>query len=169
MKTRQSIDNLTVFGYNSSMGLMKKTSCLLLLFWVPMVNLGPSLHRADFFGFHSHCCRSDHHHNQPVGLLECGSGHRHCHSDGKASCPSLVANTDRQPPQRETNNPYYTGPDSTCSICKFFDEYNVVFDGAEASRQITRVYQRFASLNAAPTPPLQLATARGPPALFLGV
>ncbi|MCH2183422.1 MAG: hypothetical protein MK108_15595 [Mariniblastus sp.] len=147
---------------------MKKTSCLLLFFWVPLVNLGPSLHHADFLGFHSHCCGAKSCHNTPpVASSEGCSHHHHCHDDGVVSCHAKPAKTNGQQPRQESPNLLITGRDAACSLCKFFDEYHVVFDSVDNSVEFTYTYQHFACRVDVPLTAALPATARGPPATSL--
>ena len=71
-----------------------------------LINLGPSLHHADFLGLHVHsssvsscgCCHSH------------SGSHSHHHSD---SSGELAANSSAE---------------HDCALCKFFDQYHVIVD-----------------------------------------
>ena len=132
-----------------------QTSWFLLLYWVPLVNLGPSLHKADFFGFHSHHCGSSHCHH---GSLEVGG---HCFQspfDESSDCHSHLKEDPSQTPQR-----FVTGSDSDCSLCQFFDQYNVVINTLELPTHVNGAYQRNHFELGIPASALLEASARAPP------
>lgn len=89
----------------------------LLVYWVLLMNLGPSLHRAQFFGLHCHHCSDSctdkgHSHSDmaPEQLrqhLACCHG---CHAFDSVD---------------EVNSGKLLGDDD-CSFCRFFAQYNVV-------------------------------------------
>lgn len=83
------------------------TTWLILTYLVLLVNLGPSLHRAELFGLHGHSSiQSD-----DVVAPTCCSCHHHFsreNSSPDGEVPVVASNHD-------------------CAFCKFFDQYTVVF------------------------------------------
>lgn len=93
-----------------------------LAFWVLLMNLGPSLHRAHFFGFH--CCGSSAHQNHGHSSAASGGCHKHngcCHHEVDVS----------------RVDDYQIAGNSDCAFCRFFDQYNVV---------LVEVYLEYASV-----------------------
>ncbi len=74
----------------------------LLGFLVLLLNFGPSLHRAHFFGLHSHPAD-----NQSCSHSSCCPGHDHSAEVPGIQSKSIESHHD-------------------CSFCKFFDQYHVV-------------------------------------------
>ena len=137
-----------------------KTSWILLFYWVPLVNLGPSLHHSDFFGFHSHACGSSHCHHSPAsGASHCSSDRSHTHSSVGCHSHSKTENSD-------THELFIAGTDGDCSLCQFFDQYNVVFSCIDFQPQITISYQRSQLDTGMPGTALLAASARAPPFFF---
>ena len=137
------------------MGNLKRPSWLLILYWIPLVNLGPSLHRADFLGLHSHSCvetscNHDHSHHTHSG------DSYHCQEHAGDSANDVTPNIAKKPVVGESQD--------VCSFCKFFDEYNVIFNAVVYQNDVTSTYQRNVYPHSFRSEALLLATARGPPA-----
>jgi len=135
------------------MKYFKPTIWLLLVYWIPLMNLGPSLHHADVFGFHSSscssCCCGNHHHH--------GEGHdHHHHSD------TCCHDHSHEPVSSVTD-----ASSDGCQFCEFFEKYNVVFscfhfsDSASPSGCDVTLPSVFLSQD------VIAATARGPPVSIL--
>jgi hypothetical protein len=88
------------------MQFAKQKTCFLLLYLVLLLNLGPSLHHADFFGIHP-----PHHPTSADSTSVCCV---HAHRHGPANDLNSA----------EVDERAYAGHD--CSICKFFDQYHVL-------------------------------------------
>ena len=107
-----------------------------------LINLGPSLHHADFLGLHVHsssvsscgCCHSH------------SGSHSHHHS---GSSNELTANGSAE---------------HDCALCKFFDQYHVIVDAVDfqecSALAVLMVAERPAEQYSASFIPV----ARGPPA-----
>jgi hypothetical protein len=113
----------------------------LLSFLVLLLNFGPSLHRAHFFGLHTHPAD-----DQTCSHSSCCLGHDH-----STEVPGI---------QSEAMDSHHD-----CAFCKFFDQYHVV------SLQILYMQEvNPAVLNGCLEPSVVLAgrlnpSARGPPTL----
>lgn len=129
----------------------------LVLFW----NLGPSLHRAEIFGLHCHsCCSSG---NSSCCHDHVREGHWHSHGDGQGF-HSHSRCCDHEHSPDPTQDQQTVTSHHECSLCEFFDNFNVVFDSfdfevAEAPSRINAALPLVAWLGE----PFS-ATARGPPA-----
>ncbi len=136
------------------MGNLKRSSWLLILYWIPLVNLGPSLHRADFLGLHSHSC----------GESSCTHDHsHHTHSGDSYHCHKHVGEFANDVTPNIAKKPVVDESQDVCSFCKFFDEYNVIFNAETYLNDVTSTYQRDIYPNSFLAEPLLSATARGPP------
>ncbi len=117
--------------------------CFLLGYLVLLWNLGPSLHRADFLGFHSHS------HSAKSGDIQhsCCCCHSHAEPETDDSTASVSSNADHD-----------------CAFCEYFDQLHVVVSHADMMEAEDRVFLAEAvepiRINAAHFSP----TARGPPA-----
>ena len=88
------------------MQLSKLTTWFVAGYLVLLLNLGPSLHRAEFLGLHG-CCDSHH------------SVHR-----VEQSCGCCAHNATETPPFDGDQASW--SPHHDCSFCKFFDQFHVV-------------------------------------------
>ena len=122
------------------MRIKQLSICFFLGYLVLLLNLGSSLHRAHFFGLHSHSGSSlcDLHH------FSCcdGSGH-----------------SDSEPLQGERT--LHTEHD--CGLCKFFDQYNVTTDLADHQLIVSAGPIYKANRLPGVFTPLLIQGARGPP------
>lgn len=132
------------------------------------LNLGPSLHHADFFGFHNHgpgtspCGHS--HHAAPDSL---GSHAANAHSIDSHACSShtcghaTVAHPNDSSIELTVHSAFV---DHDCALCKFFDQYQVTVEPTIAIEAIgfalMREFKRPVDVGSASFPPV----ARGPPA-----
>ncbi len=83
---------------------------------VLLLNLGPSLHKSHFFGLHSH----------EAATTESGISQSCCCTTNDDS--SLPQHSREPAPQSESVGSYHD-----CSLCKFFDQYNVIAYAPEFS------------------------------------
>ena len=136
------------------MGNLKRSSWLLILYWFPLVNLGPSLHRADFLELHSHSC----------GASSCTHNHSH-HTNAETSyrCHQHVGDVTNDVTPNIAKKPVVGEAQELCSFCKFFDEYNVIFSAVTYQNDFTSTYQKNVYPHSFQSETLLLATARGPP------
>jgi hypothetical protein len=114
-------------------------ACFFIGYLGLLLNLGPSLHRAHFFGLHSH------------GVVD---------STESCSCGGHSHSTSEVPGQSQSVH-----SEHECVFCKFFDQFHVTvvpYDHVDSTR-IGQLVQpvRPAAIVAASFFP----TARGPPAL----
>ena len=115
--------------------------CFLLGYLVLLWNLGPSFHRADFLGFHSHAAE--------IGDFQ----------------PSCCCCHSRSGPQTDVSTESVSSnADHDCAFCKFFDQLHLVVSQADMTESEDRIFLVEAvdliRINAAHTSP----SARGPPA-----
>lgn len=99
------------------------TNWCFLVYWIFLVNVGPSFHHADLFGLHSHPYRSVH----------CGSHHSH-YQDGGCCEHDHVADNGHHldlPQDWETSVALVFAPAGDCGCCEFFEQYNVCFNSVE--------------------------------------
>ncbi|MFK7766148.1 MAG: hypothetical protein AB8B55_02815 [Mariniblastus sp.] len=120
-----------------------------------LINLGPSLHHADFLGFHNHsgndstCCHS---HHADSHRADSNSAHSHCnHSHAQTETSDDV-------------KVLLTADDHHCPFCEFFDQFHVI-----AGANQTLEFSGFASILAIERPSngssiIFNPVARGPPA-----
>lgn len=99
------------------------TNWCFLVYWLFLVNVGPSFHHADLFGLHSHSHRSDH----------CGSHHSYYQDEG---CCEHLHEAEKGhhhdlPQVWETFVASVFAPEGDCGCCKFFEQYNVCFNSVE--------------------------------------
>ena len=127
--------------------------CFLLGYIVLLWNFGPSLHRADFLGFHS----SAHAQSAAFGD-ELALGHVHgcpCHGHSH----SKPRPSDGQP--SDTTSSF--GSHHDCAFCQFFDQLHVISSSAVVAEVENRVFHVDAvdliRIDAAQLSP----SARGPP------
>ena len=146
----------------SQMKYLKSTTWLLLLYWIPLMNLGPSLHHADFFGLHSSCCVStccgSHGHSHE-------SDHDHDHDHASASCCQKPSSKDDRIQSSRLDSA--TGTDGECQFCNFFEKYNVVFSSFQFTVPSVPANHFFVQSDVFPSRDVIVATARGPPAFLL--
>lgn len=116
-------------------------SCLLLGYLVLLLNFGPSLHRAHFFGLHSH------------QVDDSAISHASC-------CHSHAPPCGAQDSQSET-----VKSEHVCAICHFFDHFQVI-DCEVVFAQVTTLafLNDFVKPAAVPAAILN-PTARGPPSI----
>ena len=110
------------------------TNWLLLGYLVLFLNLGPAAHRAHFFGLHGHS------HEHLHSFSQCQS-HNGCHGhdfqsttddrfcsnldEGIHKCCHHSTDLNKHAENSGVNFSNTCGKDGTCSVCKFFDEFNV--------------------------------------------
>ena len=123
-----------------------------LLYWVFLVNFGPSFHHADLFGLHSH----------PFGAANCGS---HYHHD-LGCCDHHSADANHSHESLQTNETFIASvaADADCLCCKFFDQYNVCFSCVEFLDTEFPGTEAFSFSDGRPSAGDFEALARGPPA-----
>lgn len=116
----------------------QSTICLFIGYLGLLLNLGPSVHHAHFFGLHQH---------GDVANTSCDSCCFHAHLPTESV------------PQAD-----YAGADHDCSFCKFFDQYHVIVDRIEHQEEsriaLVREWNKPSDLCTLSLIPL----ARGPPA-----
>lgn len=109
-----------------------------------LVNLGPSLHHADFFGFHSHS------HSR----LGCCCCHAHPPAENRDHASDST---------NESSSPHFRLADHDCAFCKFFDQYHVIAGSGDTPQRSTFAkfftVERLADARSASLVPV----ARGPP------
>ena len=110
---------------------------LLIGYLVLLVNLGPSLHRAHFFNFHS--------------LTSAGE------SVAVTGCSCLAHGT--------TVDTQAVSSSHECPFCEFFDKYNVVVDAPNLGDLQTQFFLRVFDGVQAPFVDSVPMVARGPPAV----
>lgn len=123
-----------------------------LLYWVFLVNFGPSFHHADLFGLHSH----------PFGAANCGSQHHH----DFGCCDHHSADANHSHESLQTNETFIASvaADADCLCCKFFDQYNVCFSCVEFLDTEFPRTEVFSFSDGRPSACDFEALARGPPA-----
>ena len=138
-----------------ALSMRKKQSliCFLLGYLVLLWNLGPSLHRADIFGFHSHA------HANAGDSFDFAAAQRgsccHCHSHSKP----------RHTDDQESDAPRsFIDAHHDCPFCQFFDQLHVMISHAELTEAKSSVFLveavdlvRIETAHLSPS-------ARGPPA-----
>ena len=128
------------------------TSWCFLIYWVFLVNFGPSFHHADLFGLHSH----------PHGAANCGSHHHHV-----VKCCDHDHGTDgghrHDTPQTPETSVVSLASDVDCVCCKFFEHYNVCFSPVELLDNHAFGVQLFSFTEGRPSVGDLEAFARGPP------
>ena len=125
-----------------------------LLYWVFLVNFGPSFHQADLFGLHSH----------PFGAANCGSHH---HKPNLRCCDhNDSADTGHNHGGSQPNEALIVSvaADVDCLCCKFFDQYNVCFSCVEFLDTESAGTEVFSFSEGRPSAGDFEALARGPPA-----
>ena len=137
-------------------------------YMVLLLNLGPSVHRAHFFGFH---CHSHHSSCNAVSHLafthDCCSHGGNVHIDGHGkgasdnSCDHFCGDADTSTQSHQLVAGKATHDD--CPLCKFFDQYNVTIV-QQPSPFLTAPFL-FCQPLSCPTEQSQIiaAIARGPP------
>lgn len=147
---------------------------ILLVYLVLLWNLGPSVHRAHFFGFHSHChdascesvsCHGDSNDGVYVTKRDDSNSHR---SDSCNTCGlhahAEIENVDSDSAKQSECGTH--APHDQCSVCKFFDEFNLVVSAVEQPIDaVPCVFYQVLHTHGFHSQPL-VATARGPP-LFI--
>ena len=121
------------------MQYFQSTIRLLLIYLVLLLNLGPSLHRAEFFGLHS---------EPGVPSSSCSCCHHFSHGDSES----------------DTGHVPIVHAEHDCSFCKFFDQFHVVdttFQLAEFSSQVELLAEIRPTI---PVFTVSACQARGPPA-----
>ena len=97
----------------------------LLVYWVLLVNLGPSLHRAHFFGLHcDHCSDSCSHEDH------CNAdGHCHASMSPEELQQHLSCCHNSSPPvsHEASDDSGSVNSHHDCAFCRFFGQYHVVF------------------------------------------
>ena len=116
------------------------TICFFIGYLGLLLNLGPSLHYADFLGLHCHCS-----HSTISNCSSCCDGH----------CPT-----------KTLAESYAIGADHDCAFCKFFDQFHVtltVYEEPDSSLiiQACSSVRPISAVRACLVP-----TARGPPSTF---
>ena len=125
-----------------------------LLYWVFLVNFGPSFHQSDLFGLHSH----------PFGAANCGSHH---HNPNLRCCDhNDSADTGHNHGGSQPNEALIVSvaADVDCLCCKFFDQYNVCFSCVEFLDTESAGTEVFSFSEGRPSAGDFEALARGPPA-----
>lgn len=144
--------NMNCFGK-----LMFKSNTLTWLlsaYLVLLLNLGPSLHRADILGYHSQgCCASEDFTSSKANINSC-----HCcqHAESPQQTFPGQQITLEKPGQHD------------CPFCKFFDQYHVVLVQIELPQPTTKSFVRTCPRLFEPNRLFLQPTARGPPALCRG-
>ena len=139
------------------MKYLTPTTWVLLVYWIPLMNLGPSLHHADIFGLHSSSCST--------GC--CGHHHGHSHSHHHHGECQDQANTCCQNHAPGSVGLYAGDTSDGCLFCEFFEKYNVAFSCFHFSDPAALADYSFALLDIFVSQDLVAATARGPPASIL--
>ena len=112
----------TILNCFSEMRCYKAAIWFLLVYLVLFLNLGPSLHRAHFFGIHTHCqcdangCESD---TCDTYSLDSDSGAMCLH------CAEHIHQTEHVDLTKHVSTPDWRSSHGQCSVCKFFDNYFV--------------------------------------------
>jgi hypothetical protein len=147
---------------------------VLLVYLALLTSLGPSFHRAHFFGLHSHsngqcqsatgssCCGHAHSYDshQPDIPSHDHSHPNKCVRSVKFSNASLLA-----PAMAPTTVPSLTVPDSVtnCPFCKFFENYHVTLVAFEPSVVAAPLFLFHTSCVLPTSASAISAIARGPP------
>ena len=114
---------------------------MFVLFWVLLVSFGPSFHHADVFGLHGNSCGSSW--LPSFGCCSCSHGATYgAESDG----PIVQADHD-------------------CSLCDFFDHYNLILDGPVPSESTEPAFYCHAVLAQQSLGDCFSPIARGPPSV----
>ncbi len=143
----------------------------LIGYLVLFLNLGPSLHRAHFFGLHcdsgvcgdSIACLEETDSESKVPLIGvgstscCGTAHRLINCSGGSP-------TDHAVPEGSPGHLVIT-TDHDCPVCRFFDTYNVVVDQFELPTDIAPVFSLAFELRSCEISKVILLQSRGPPQL----
>lgn len=96
--------------------------CFFVAYLGLLLNLGPSLHHLDLFGFHTHC-----------GSISCSHHHddsSHHHADSHCS-HSFCDHSHPQPKSSESLTVRSGSADHDCPFCDFFDQYHVIVEPVE--------------------------------------
>lgn len=150
----------------------RQKTWFLLGYLVLLLNLGPSLHRAQFFGLHSHggsCC---HHH----GDLQTTHGHAsddhlkhsHCHDHAHHDCSagSALVALQSLSTQSLASSGLSDGTDAAahdCLFCKFFEHYQATPVSIELPTCVSPFLFMLAECQSSVHRLAVLAIARGPP------
>ena len=105
--------------------------CFLLGYLVLLWNLGPSLHRADIFGFHSHAHANAGDSFDFTAAQRVSCCHCHCHSHSKP----------RHTDDQESDAPRsFIDAHHDCPFCQFFDQLHVMISHAELTEAKSSVF-----------------------------
>ena len=154
------------------------TNWFLLGYLVLFLNLGPAAHRAHFFGLHGHShvyfdAQSNHcgHTNHCVHTSECGHSHTctDSHSFANSNChPSrCCSGADNQDSGVSVEFLADDLPDGQCTVCKFFDEFNLTVVNLEQPYVAAPVLFRQSLCCTHSILKVIAASARGPPIIHV--
>ena len=137
---------------------------LLLGYLVLLLNLGPSLHQADFFGLHcgGACCSQTSFSDAEVSSCCCHAGHSH--SDQSSHCPSDSDDSDQDGISAASHDCGSSCED--CVFCKFFDQFNVVTESFRFVVTQSPVCSLIANNHGTAFSEYVPQSARGPPEFF---
>lgn len=121
---------------------------LFLVYLVLLWNLGPSLHHADWLGFHVH---------PGAGCAQTADSHSHVSTCG-CCCHSHSL------PDKESGETGSIGADHVCGFCQFFKQFNVVFCAVDEPMANTPALMRDVFFVEFVTADSIRLVARGPPA-----
>ena len=128
-----------------------------------LTNLGPSLHHANFLGFHSHaggdCCHFDGAHTHCTHSHSAHSHHAHSHCDHTHECHT---HRTTEPSNELMVHAGANGHD--CPFCKFFDQFHVIVEANESTEfseiALVDIFEQPSELCSV----IFIPVARGPPA-----
>lgn len=147
------------------MKYLKPTIWLLLVYWIPLMNLGPSLHHADVFGLHTSCCNSGCCASSSGSSFEARSqelDYFGCDGQCQGQCQNQRASN---PTQDADQCPDIFAGTTTdvCLFCEFFKKYNVVFSCFHFPNPPQRSVYRMTLADIFESQDAILGSARGPP------
>ena len=146
------------------MSLKHLQKWIFLGYLVLLLNLGPVAHRAHFFGVHLHdsTCASHHH-----GQGHDHHSHQHEHFHGDHYHVHGCSHDHGENLENTESLDGFLHKVHDCSLCEFFDHFNVVVNADIVDVVSVPVRLRVVDHVQPEDPQAVLGTARGPPALII--